>query len=80
MIHAIRREQSAVTGNSAGHCCMDEYTLTTKVGLARRFALCDDGGIYYAFQPIYGYNKGHSEPACSRGTREPMRSCRCCHI
>lgn len=40
---------------------MDEYTVKTKSGLDRRFKLCDEDGIYYAFQPIYGYDKAHSE-------------------
>lgn len=40
---------------------MDEYTEKTKSGLDKRFKLCDENGIYYAFQPIYGHNKGHSE-------------------
>jgi ubiquinone/menaquinone biosynthesis C-methylase UbiE len=41
---------------------MDEYTAITRTGLNTRYALSDDDGIYYAFQPIYGPDKGHSEP------------------
>lgn len=40
---------------------MDDYTVTTKTGLDERFRLIDGDGIYYAFQPIYGFDKGHSE-------------------
>ena len=40
---------------------MDEYTKKTKAWLDERFKLCDDQGIYYAHQPIYGFNKGHCE-------------------
>ena len=41
---------------------MDDYTSTTKAGLDKRFRLSESDGIYYAFQPIYGHDKGHSEP------------------
>src|SRR4051794_29916204 len=41
---------------------MDEYTRTTMEGLDERFRLFDADGIYYAFQPIYGHDKAHSEP------------------
>lgn len=40
---------------------MDEYTAKTKAFLDKRFRLCDPDGIYFAFQPIYGFDKGHSE-------------------
>lgn len=40
---------------------MDEYTAKTKAFLDKRFRLCDPDGIYFAFQPIYGFAKGHSE-------------------
>lgn len=40
---------------------MDEYTAKTKAFLDERFRLCDSDGIYFAYQPIYGFDKGHSE-------------------
>lgn len=41
---------------------MDQYTSETKIWLDKRFRNCDEQGIYYAHQPIYGFRKGHSEP------------------
>lgn len=40
----------------------DKYTQRTKIWLDERFKKCDEHGIYYAHQPIYGFRKGHSEP------------------
>lgn len=40
---------------------MDEYTAKTKAFLDERFRLCAADGVYFAFQPIYGFDKGHSE-------------------
>ncbi|HOU35735.1 MAG TPA: class I SAM-dependent methyltransferase [Candidatus Omnitrophota bacterium] len=40
---------------------MDEYTVKTKQWLNERFARCNEEGIYYAHQPIYGLRKGYSE-------------------
>ena len=41
---------------------MDEYTRKTKIWLDERLKKCDEHGIYYAHQPIYGFRKGHSDP------------------
>lgn len=41
---------------------MDVYTQETKIWLDNRFKRCDEHGIYYAHQPIYGFRKGHSAP------------------
>jgi len=41
---------------------MDEYTQKTKIWLDERFKKCDERGIYYAHQPIYGFRKGHCDP------------------
>jgi hypothetical protein len=41
---------------------MDDYTQKTRSWLDLRFRTCDDNGIYFAHQPIYGFRKGHSEP------------------
>ncbi len=40
---------------------MDEYTRVTKEGLDERFRLADKDGIYFGFQPIYGFDKGCCE-------------------
>lgn len=40
---------------------MDEYTRITKEGLENRFRLTDNDGIYFGFQPIYGFDKGCCE-------------------
>jgi len=40
---------------------MDKYTEDTKKWLDERFTKCDENGIYFAHQPIYGFRKGHSE-------------------
>ncbi|RJP34666.1 MAG: class I SAM-dependent methyltransferase [Actinobacteria bacterium] len=40
---------------------MKEYTSETKAGLEERYRKCDEAGIYFAHQPIYGFRKGHSE-------------------
>jgi hypothetical protein len=41
---------------------VDQYTQETKLWLNERFRKCDEEGIYFAHQPIYGFRKGHSEP------------------
>lgn len=41
---------------------MDQYTQETKLWLDERFRKCDEQGIYFAHQPIYGFRKGHAEP------------------
>jgi ubiquinone/menaquinone biosynthesis C-methylase UbiE len=41
---------------------MDDYTKKTKIWLDNRFKQCDNEGIYFAHQPIYGFRKGPSEP------------------
>jgi ubiquinone/menaquinone biosynthesis C-methylase UbiE len=41
---------------------MDQYTSNTKIWLDERFKSCDEQGIYFAHQPIYGFRSGHSEP------------------
>jgi SAM-dependent methyltransferase len=41
---------------------MDQYTSKTKIWLDKRFKSCDEQGIYFAHQPIYGFRNGHSEP------------------
>lgn len=41
---------------------MDKYTYETKIWLDKRFRECDENGVYFAHQPIYGFRKGHSEP------------------
>lgn len=41
---------------------MDEYTQGTKLWLDERFRKCDEQGIYFAHQPIYGFRKGHCDP------------------
>ncbi len=41
---------------------MDKYTEEVKEWLNRRFSLCDDQGVYFAHQPIYGFRNGPSEP------------------
>lgn len=41
---------------------MDKYTQKTKIWVNKRFRKCDEQGIYYAHQPIYGFQKNHSEP------------------
>lgn len=40
---------------------MDEYTRKTKIWLDERFKKCNEHGIYYAHQPLYGMRKGYSE-------------------
>ncbi|UCB56652.1 MAG: class I SAM-dependent methyltransferase [Candidatus Omnitrophota bacterium] len=40
---------------------MDEYTRKTKAWLDERFKKCNEHGIYYAHQPLYGMRKGYSE-------------------
>ncbi len=40
---------------------MEEYTRETKACLDERYTTCDESGIYFAHQPIYGFRKGHSE-------------------
>ena len=40
---------------------MDEYTKRTRAWLDERFRKTDEQGIYIAYQPIYGFRKGHSE-------------------
>lgn len=40
---------------------MDEFTPKTKTWLDKRFKKCDESGIYYAHQPLYGFRKGHSD-------------------
>jgi len=37
---------------------MDKYTQETKIWLDERFKKCDEHGIYFAHQPIYGFRKG----------------------
>jgi 2-polyprenyl-3-methyl-5-hydroxy-6-metoxy-1,4-benzoquinol methylase len=41
---------------------VDRYTQETKLWLEERFRKCDEQGIYFAHQPIYGFRKGHSDP------------------
>jgi ubiquinone/menaquinone biosynthesis C-methylase UbiE len=41
---------------------VDEYTAKTKQWLDERFKRSDEEGIYYAYQPIYGFRSGHSAP------------------
>lgn len=41
---------------------MDQYTQRTKLWLDERFRKCDEQGIYFAHQPIYGFRKGHCDP------------------
>lgn len=41
---------------------MDKYTEQNKTWLENQFKNCDERGIYYAHQPIYGFRRGHSEP------------------
>lgn len=42
---------------------MDEYTQKTKAWLDERFKKCDENGVYYAHQPIYGFRNSHSDPS-----------------
>jgi SAM-dependent methyltransferase len=41
---------------------LDEYTQKTKAWLDERFRQCDEDGIYFAHQSIYGFRDGHSFP------------------
>jgi SAM-dependent methyltransferase len=45
---------------------MDEYTERTKEHLESRFARTDEGGVYLAHQPIYGFRRGHTEGSALR--------------
>jgi ubiquinone/menaquinone biosynthesis C-methylase UbiE len=40
---------------------MDKYTEKTRLWLDSRFRACDEEGIFFAHQPIYGLRKGHCE-------------------
>jgi len=40
---------------------MDDYTCRAKAYLEKRFRTCNEAGIYYAHQPIYGLKKGPSD-------------------
>jgi SAM-dependent methyltransferase len=40
---------------------MEQYTRETKACLDERYRACDETGIYFAHQPIYGFRKGYSE-------------------
>lgn len=42
---------------------MDPYTSDVEAWLNRRFRQTDSEGVYWAHQPIYGFRKGHCEPA-----------------
>lgn len=56
---------------------MDEYTERTKGHLESRFARADEGGVYLAHQPIYGFRRGHTEGSALRKytiTFEVMRA------
>jgi len=45
---------------------MDEYTEHTRDLLEDRFGRTDEGGVYLAHQPIYGFRAGHTERGALR--------------
>lgn len=41
---------------------LDTYTEELRDWLNNRFSLCDNNGVYFAHQPIYGFRQGPCEP------------------
>jgi len=41
---------------------MHPYTKKNKIWLDEQYQRCDNQSIYFAYQPIYGIGKGHSQP------------------
>src|SRR6185369_2231709 len=48
--------------NVNGEVVMDDYTQKTKEWLNNRFKECDEHGVYFAHQPIYGFRNEPCEP------------------